>query len=104
MNERGNKYALAALKDKRATIAGEIKHMERQLRHKREQLVHIDETLRIFDPEIDPAKLPKKKRYINLFKQGELSRMVRDIFRKAGRWPIDYARGCRRRSGDARTW
>jgi hypothetical protein len=49
---RGDRYALSALKDKRATLASEIIHLERQLRHRREMLVHVDATLRLLDESI----------------------------------------------------
>lgn len=88
MTERGNRYALAALKEKRMRIAGEIVQLQRQLQHKREQLTHLDETLRLFDPSIDPDTIRPRKRYINLFKQGELSRIVMDQFRRAKGKPL----------------
>lgn len=90
MNDKGNKYALAALKDKRATIAGEIEQMKRQLRHKREQLIHIDETLRILSPDYDAGSVPMKRprRHVNLFRPGELGRTIRDVLRKAEGKPL----------------
>lgn len=36
MNEKGSRYALAALEDKRASLASEIVQLERKLRHRRE--------------------------------------------------------------------
>jgi hypothetical protein len=38
MNENGNQYALAALKDKRATLAGEIVDLKKQLAWRVSQL------------------------------------------------------------------
>lgn len=61
MNEKGNKYAIAALRDKRATIASEIVQLERQLRHKRENLVHVDATLAILDPDSNPEAIPNNR-------------------------------------------
>ena len=40
---RGDRYALSALKNKRAELASEIVGIERQLRHRREALGHVDE-------------------------------------------------------------
>ena len=47
LNDRGNKYALAAFRDNRGSIASEIVQTERKLRHLRETLVHVDATLRL---------------------------------------------------------
>jgi hypothetical protein len=50
---RGDRYALSALRNRRATIAAEIVSLERQLRHCKESLVHVDATLRLLDDSID---------------------------------------------------
>lgn len=84
MHELSNKYALAALKEKRSTLAGEIAQLKSQILWREKQLVHLDATLRLFDPDMDPSKLPNKATHINLFKQGELSRYVLDALRRAG--------------------
>jgi hypothetical protein len=44
MNELSNKYALAALKDRRATMAGEIVQLKRKLKWAQGQLEHLDAT------------------------------------------------------------
>jgi hypothetical protein len=59
MNEKVNRYALAALKNKRATIASQIVQRERQLRHRRAKLLNA--TLKILDPEIDTEAIPNKR-------------------------------------------
>jgi hypothetical protein len=51
---RGDRYALSALHNKRASLAYEIVQLERQLRHCREALVHVDPTLRLLDPSAEP--------------------------------------------------
>ena len=50
MNEKGNRYAIAALTDRRATMAGEIVQMKEGIRYREEQLAHLDVVLREFDP------------------------------------------------------
>jgi hypothetical protein len=50
MNENGNRYALAALRERRAALDGEIKECDRKLRYLREAIGHIDATLSLFDP------------------------------------------------------
>lgn len=85
MNDKGNRYAISALRDKRATIASEIKALERQISLKREQLVHVDATLCILDPDANPEAIPNKRAVtnINIFRSGELSRLVMTAFREA---------------------
>lgn len=87
MNELGNKYALAALRERRAEMAGEITSLERQLRHLRESLVHVDATLRLFDPNADPVKIPGKRPYkrVKLFGAGKLNRMILAALRRGER-------------------
>lgn len=83
--DKGNRYALTALRNKRATISAEIVQLERQLRHKRENLVHVDATLRLLDPSAEPDSIPNKRlpKRIKLFRQGELGRLILDTMRVA---------------------
>lgn len=78
MNENGNKYALAALKERRASVAGEITATQKRLQWLKESLAHIDGTLILFDPNGDPAAIGEKKAYrrVKLFGQGELNRLI----------------------------
>jgi hypothetical protein len=86
MNDLSNKYAIAALKNTRATLAAEIVQLERQLRHRKESLLHVDATLRLMDGDLDPSALPKKRlKRVKLYRQGELNRLVRDALREAGK-------------------
>ena len=86
MEKKSNLYALAALRERRAEIAGEITLAERKLRHLRETLVHVDGTIRLFsdmEPESIPAKRPYKR--VKLFGAGKLNRMIIDALRTAER-------------------
>jgi hypothetical protein len=89
MEDSSNKYALAALKDKRATLAGEIVHLKRQLAWAQNQLDHMDVCLTIFEPGFDPTKIGKKlvRKRVKLFRQGELGRLIIDALRRAGLGP-----------------
>ena len=58
---RGDRYALSALKGRRATIAAEIVQLERRLRHRKESLVHVDATLRLLDPSISLELHPQQE-------------------------------------------
>lgn len=83
---KSNQYALAALKERRATIAGEIVSLERQLRYLRDLMANVDGTLSLFT-EDDPTKIPHKRPFkrTKLFKGGELNRLILTALRKAGK-------------------
>lgn len=82
---RGDRYALSALRNRRASLASDIVQLERKLRHCRESLVHVDATLRLLDGSIEPEAIPNKRpiKRIKLFRQGELGRMILDVLRNA---------------------
>jgi hypothetical protein len=84
---RGDRYALSALRNRRAAIASEIVQTERKLRHLKESLVHVDATLLLLDPEANPEAIPVKRpvKRIKLFRQGELGRMILGALRDAQR-------------------
>lgn len=90
MNEKGNRYALAALKERRALLASEIISLERQLKHRKQLIVHVDQTLRLLDPSIDPKTIKNKRptRRIKLFRHGELGRMILGALRNANGGPL----------------
>jgi hypothetical protein len=92
MDDLSNKYALAALKDRRAAIAGEISSLESRLRYLRQMVEHVDGTLRLFAPNLDPGAIPEKKPYrrVKLFNAGELNRLILGALRKAER-PLSTA-------------
>ena len=88
MNKKGNQYAIAALKEKRATVASEIVQLKSRLRHRAELLVHIDCTLKAFDPSINVDAIRNKRllpQRVHIFKQGELGRLILGVLRKADR-------------------
>lgn len=92
MNENSNKYALAALRERRAAIGGEITLTERKLRYLRELLKHIDGTLRLFDPDADPKDIAAKRPYkrVKLFGKGKLNNLILDALRVGAR-PMSLA-------------
>jgi hypothetical protein len=81
MNENGNRYAIAALRERRAALDGEIKECDRKLRYLREAIGHIDATLSLFDPNGDPKEITAKRPYkrVKLFASGKLGRLVLDM-------------------------
>ena len=78
MNYKTDKYAFAALKNKHATIASEIVQIERQLRHKRERLMHVNACLTLFDPKASPESIPNKRlmKHVKLFRAGDLRWLI----------------------------
>lgn len=86
MNELGNKYALAALRERRAELSGEIIQLESRLRSLRQSLGHLDASLAILDPDRDVKLIPAKRpRRVKLFGHGKLNRMVLDALREGAR-------------------
>lgn len=87
MTDNGNRYALAALKERRAAIDGELRQCEQRLRHLREMLGHLDATLSLFDPDGNPKAIKAKRPYrrVKLFGAGALSRHILNAMRKGGR-------------------
>lgn len=86
MNELGNKYALAALRERRGELSGEIIHLESRLRSLRQSLGHLDASLAILDPDRDVRLIPAKRpRRVKLFGHGKLNRMVLDAMREGAR-------------------
>ena len=53
----------SALVNERAEIAGMIARTEQQLGQFRTELVHLDATLRLFAPDLEPKTIPAKKKF-----------------------------------------
>lgn len=85
MNEKGNRYAISALKNKRATLAAEIVQLERQVRHRKAALQNVGACLRLLDPTLPVEAIPNKRivKHVNLFRQGELGRLIIGVLREA---------------------
>ena len=54
-------HVVSALVNKRAEIAGMIARTKQQLGQFRADLVHLDATLRLFAPDLEPKTIPAKK-------------------------------------------
>ena len=79
-------HIVSALAKKRAEIAGMIARAQQQLGQFRADLVHLDATIRLFAPAMEPETIsPKRIRQSDLcFEPGGLSRGVLDALRRAG--------------------
>jgi hypothetical protein len=84
-----NQYAIAALKDRRATLAGEIESFKQGITDREEMLSHLDATLRALDPSYRADTVaPNKLRRVKLFGGGELNRLILDALRKGEGKPL----------------
>jgi hypothetical protein len=78
-------HIIGALSNKRAELAGIVRQLEQQLVAQRANLAHLDATMRLFDPEIQPKDIhPKQQRARNVwFRPSECLRLIYDELREA---------------------
>lgn len=72
-------HVVSALVAKRAALAGKIATAERRIDQFRAGLIHLDATLRLFDPDAVPEAIPPKHprpAHADWFARGELSRRI----------------------------
>jgi hypothetical protein len=81
---------MAALKSRRAILAGEIEALQRQIDWRKLQLANLDGTVTLLGGEPDSIKPVKAYKRVALFKQGELSQTVRDVLRRRGKPMTTY--------------
>ena len=79
----GETHVIPALKRKRARIAGELVQAEKRCDAMRLHLAALDNTLRIFGYDGDPADIKPVQRRRHLFRRGELPRAIMGILRIA---------------------
>ena len=79
-------HVVSALVSKRAEIAGLIARAQQQISQFRADLAHVDATIRLFAPAMEPETIPAKRirQSDPWFERGELSRRVLDALRRAG--------------------
>jgi hypothetical protein len=73
-------HVISALRAKRAEISGYIHDLEKKVKRMRANLAHIDATIRVFAPDLNPDSIPPKRRYrrSRYFAKGELFRRCLD--------------------------
>ena len=78
---------IGALSNKRAELAGIVRQLEQQLAQQRTNLSHLDATMRLFAPDIQPQQIrPRQPRARSVwFRPGECLRLVYDELRGAAR-------------------
>jgi hypothetical protein len=81
VTEKGYQFGVAALRKRRAEIAGDIGQLQVQVRHRRRDLKRVDDILRILAPSSDPTAIPAKKplKHLNVFRQGQLNALILGI-------------------------
>jgi hypothetical protein len=86
MTEQTEAAAIATLSRKRSEIAGKIANLQRQVADLRADLLHIDYTLRMIDPNYTPDRKAVRVRFstIGYFERGELSRRIYEDLRRSG--------------------
>jgi len=79
-------HVVSGRANKRAEIAGMIARAQQQIGQFRADLAHLDATIRLFAPTMEPETIPAKRiRQSDLrFEPGGLSRRVLDTLRRAG--------------------
>ena len=79
-------HVVSALVSKRAEIAGLIARAQQQMSQYRADLAHVDATIRLFAPAMDPETIRAKRirQSDPLFEPGGLSRRVLDALRRTG--------------------
>ena len=78
-------HVIGALRNKRAELSGRLRQLEQQLAQQRADLAHLDATMRLFDPQIQPNDIrPRLARARNAwFRPGECLRLIYDALREA---------------------
>jgi hypothetical protein len=78
-------HVIRALREKRSELAGLVKGLEQELNENRAALMHLDATLRLFDPVIRPEEIrPRQPRTRSVwFRAGECLRVIYDVLRDA---------------------
>jgi hypothetical protein len=79
--------AVNALRNKRSQLAGEIEMHSREIDRLRGELIHLDATLRLFDPATDPQGIPallRHPRRTEWFARGEVTQRIYEALRDQG--------------------
>ena len=84
-----NTYAIPALKEKRAHIAGRVISLKKQIAKHHKELASLDATIALFDPSYKVGSIKPKRpsKRSKLFKMGELGRLIIDALRRANGVP-----------------
>src|SRR5215212_7069610 len=99
--------AVSALRNMRSRIAGEIEMHSREIDRLRAELVHLDATMQLFDPDTDPSDVPALRRYprrTEWFARGEVTQRIYETFRTQDViWPREIAKRAMAEKGISET-
>ena len=81
----GELLIVDVLRNKRSELVGLMSRLEQQLAQHRGSLIHLDATMRLFDPgmlsqDTDPAQQHER---VSWFRPGECRRLIYDVLRDA---------------------
>ena len=78
-------HVVSALVDKRGELAGQVVRIEQQLGQFRADLIHVDATIRLFAPTLEPETIHAKviRRRDGWFETGEVKRRLLDTLRRS---------------------
>ncbi len=81
----GEPHVISALSNKRAELAGIVSQLERQLGQQQANLAHLDATMLLFDPDIQPNRIRARQQRTRSawFRPGECLRLIFDELRDA---------------------
>jgi hypothetical protein len=76
-------HVIAALRNKRAELSGMVCQLEQQLVQQRANLSHLDATMRLFDPGIQPSEIRAKQQRTRSawFRPGKCLRLIYEELR-----------------------
>jgi hypothetical protein len=85
-----NTFAIPALKEKRAQIAGRVLSLKKQIARHGKELASLDATIALFDPTYRVGSIKPKRAHhrSKLFRKGELGRLIQDALRRAEGRPL----------------
>lgn len=79
-------HVISALTKKRAELSGEIQHYQKLIKSLKENLTHIDQTIKMFDENYNLSSIkPKRKSYERYFKIGEAKVSILDLLRESNK-------------------
>lgn len=79
-----SEHVLAVLRAKRAEIAEQVTDTEKKLAKLRAAMANLDAAMNILSPD-HPDYVPRRQRKTRYFAMHELSRLIRDTMRAAGK-------------------
>jgi hypothetical protein len=87
--------AAGALRGKRAELSGQILELEKDLRQRRVDLIHLDATLKLFAPDLSPRTIKPRRPggRSAWFHRGECARAVLEMLRLANLPKAGAAKG-----------